>query len=819
MALDSNVTQSIPQEDAAISSHIEQKPHPITLKKVEDEDDAVIVFAHKDSSEALKVKDDLRRLKLKNGVCPRICLYDCEKFSCSLIKSPVLLVKNCKLIFFLLSNNFEHDRNCEFVLEEILAATRLEKDNSDLKKYCVRPLHTQPREVRNYETPCGLKAIRSFDLQNEYDRGKLLDLFNYNRGLEETFHCSVEQGDLGKAPEEDQSHSVLAETSLVNDYTTIGPQSMSAPPSAMTYGSKPPKQTPGAHTDRRTFSKETPNDNDINQGPDSMEALYGSESLKKGMYTGIGEPLEPQDGVPFIDDTCTVNDPCPNLSYSMGSLCMDGKRSVIQRNGYCKSLAPLLRETDLGNSLERDTRDPTDGGASGPDQTHVQSGCPSGDAADQGGNKTDKSDTNQKTSDGTGPVGSFVCSPSSNEHHVNTSNAPKPEDGEKAETSFIGDSEDIKPQKTSSISTNTTDMVREVQRSGTRDPKIQPCPHVGSASTFQGAESSPNLSSSKDEVPPTYEGTERKLGVVGASKEFPIDSSCAYITEEVGDTITQPVMKTSGPGHLLAPLCSSPSSEDTVLFGGPHSTKGDDHKPPKAPAQEEPRRKPHEPRPQLPHADDVTVSQDHIVQAAQFGGTHSSATFVFINNSSHIELSGDIHLVNVNAKTEFKEGNNSDKPSHQPKKKKKKHGNKLLTSGFEQAGSSGSSKSSSPSSTLKMSSIEMPPGTSPETASVDEVTQGSELVESKGDTEEPLPCQRDVMEGEEDAGEPSSAVDTMEMKKEDKNSDLCLSEIGCGEDCADDKSDSSEDEMKQKSKRKNPCFPFSFKRWRRKKKK
>ncbi|XP_046345589.2 dentin sialophosphoprotein-like isoform X2 [Haliotis rufescens] len=805
MALDSNVTpntlQSIPEEDAAMSSSIEQKPHSIPSKRVEDEDDAVIVFAHKDGSEALKVEDDLRRLKLKNGFPPRLCLYDCEKFSGSLIKSPDLLVKNCKLIFILLTNNFEHDKNCKFVLEETLAATRLEKDDSDVKKYCVRALHTQPRKCRNYTTPCGLKAIRSFDLQNEYDRGKLLDLFNYNRGLQETVHCSVQQGDLDKAPKEDQSHLDLAETNLVNDYTT-----MSAPPSAMTYGSKPPKQTPRAHTDRRTFSKETPNDNDINQGPDSMEAHYGSESLKKGMYTGIGEPLEPKDGVPFIDDTSTVNDPCPDLSYSMGSLCMDGKRSVVQRNGYCKSLAPLLGETDLGNSLERDTRDPTDGAASGPDQTHVQSGCPSGDAADQGGNKTDKSDTNQKTSAGTVPVGSFVCSPSSNEpegHYVNTSNAPKPEDGEKAETSFTGDSEDIKPQKTSSISTNTTDMVREVQQSKTRDPKIQRCPHVGSASTFQGAESSPHLSSIKDEVFPTYEGTERKLGVAGASKEFPIDSSCAYITE--GDTITQPVMKTNGPGHLLAPLCSSPSSEDTVLFG-PHSTKGDDHNPPKPSAQEEPR---HEPRSQLPHADDV---MDHIVPAERFGGTPSSATYVFINHSSHIELSGDIHLVNVNAKTEFKEGNNSDKPSSQPRTKKKKHGKKLLTSGFEQTGSSGSSKSSSPSSTLKMSSIEMPPSTSPETASVCEVTLGSELVESKGVAEEPLPRQRDLMEAEEDADEPS-ALDTREMKKGDKSS-----ETGCGEDCADDKSDSSEDVMKQKSKRKNTCFPFSLKRWRKKKK-
>ncbi|XP_046568134.1 uncharacterized protein LOC124276540 isoform X2 [Haliotis rubra] len=795
MALDSNVSpktlQSIPEVDAAKCRLPEKNPLDMSLQR--EQDDAAIVYAAMDINKASEVVTYMRSLKVITGESPRISLYDMEKFEGSLIEAPAKLLESCRIIFILLTVNFEHDKHCIYVLHETLADTRLERNSSDPKKYCVRPLHTQPENRRKYKTPCGLKSIRGFDvhdLDNEHCRKKLLHLFNFNRGHRETGHCHDQQEDLSKFCKEDKSDLGLAETSLVNDYATMGPSSSSPHTRAMTNGFSPPHKDIRRQGNGMTLRDET-SDGDFSDGSYSMEARHGSRSLKPGEYSCINEPLEHltrkiQYEAPFVN---TESNQRLNLSDSMGSLTMDGKRS-----GFDKGIETIADSHNTG--------DPVDGAVDDPAQTHVTRGSPSVDEPDHSENSTDKRHNHPKTGADIVPVEPCVCSPSREpgENVIDTSNAPKP-DKEITGTSLPVDSEDFEPVD-SSVSTNFTDMAKEVQQSTfteTHDQKIQRCSHLGSASPFQKEDSAHDLGSNKDgqllsalvDASDITKGTDRKLEVEETSKEFPSDSYSANITDKQGDAITEPVMKTCGPGYQPAPLCSYPSSEDRSLFE-PQRIKGDDNNTLKTPTQEEVMEN------RTLHADDVPVSPNQIVPAGQSGGTPSSATYVFINDCSNIELSGDVHLVNVNTKTE---GSNMGRENRQPKTKKRHGSLALMPRNHETSSGSTCSSKSSPSSSLEKSSTEMLSKT--QAASVCKVAPQSGLGRSKGDAQEGSRCLSDVIE--DARGQP--VVESSGKKKKNQISDSCSAQNGSEVDCAD-KLNLSKDERKKKSKRKIICFPF-----------
>ncbi|XP_067685340.1 uncharacterized protein [Haliotis asinina] len=800
MALDSNISpktlQSMPEVDAAKASLPEKNHQDVTLKKVQD--DAVIVYAAVDRKKALEVANYMKNLKMMTGEGPRISLYDVPKFGGSSIDVPEKLLANCRVIFILLTPNFKLDAICNYVLRETLGDTRLERDSSDPKKYCVRPLHTQPKGSRDYKTPCGLKSICAFDvydLHNGHNGQRLLDFLNYNRGLQITGYCHDQREDQNKFCKENKSDANLAETSLVNDYATIGPSSSSPHTRTMTNVFNQAQSTPGPHEDtgrQMALREQTSDDHDVSDGSYSMEARLGSESLKEGENRCITEYSESpvqnnQYAVPFSNDTNTESSHCLNLVYSTGSLFMDGKQSGFE-SSTCPTIAGKLKTpVDTGDLINAAVHDP--------DQTHVKRGGSSCDVPDHSEKNTDKRDNHPNTGADIVSRELLVCSTSREPggHVIDASNAPTP-DEEKTEQSLSVVSGDNNPED-SFVRTNTTGMAKEVQQSTfseTHDPKIQRCSHLGSASPFRKADSAHNtgtnnLLSPLVDVSDITNGIDWKLGLEETSTALQGDSYREHIIDQQGDTITEPAMKTSGPGHLSAPLCSPPSREDRSLFE-PQSTKDD---PPKTPVQETESDK-HTSG--LPHADDVPVSPNLILPAAQLSGTPSSATYVFINDCSHIELSGDVHLVNVNSKTE---GGNTGRKNQQPKAKKK-HGSLALMPRNRETSSGNTSSSTSRASAIReKSSTDMLPKT--QAAGVSEVTPKSELGRYKQDAQEGARCP-------EDLSEDPSGLQAVESRKEDKISDSCLTLNGSGADFAD-KSNSSKDERK-KSKRKMICFPF-----------
>ena len=146
--------------------------------------DIIIVYANEDYDEVCQCKRWMEEILSGDNVTGvKIELYDSEVFMQSYISNVGDVIDRGMLVLLYLTSNFCNDRRLDFFssegvfktrIEEYPTDTVLEKKRDEVRRWCLRPIHTvaetkeKPRRSV-YITPSGIGQMYSIDYFSKYE--------------------------------------------------------------------------------------------------------------------------------------------------------------------------------------------------------------------------------------------------------------------------------------------------------------------------------------------------------------------------------------------------------------------------------------------------------------------------------------------------------------------------------------------------------------------------------------------------------------------------------------------------------------------------